>query len=221
MNLYPSILTDSIEMVQQQLDLVKEIESIHTVQIDIVDGFFADNLTVMPLDLVGLDFGNLQIDLHLMVEEPMDSFLEIEGLAEQLPIRAVIAQIERMTFQEDFLSEVKRRNWKAGLSLDIYTPLDSLDMSESSLQYLDVVQIMAIEAGFQGQQFLDQALEKIQSIKKLSERHGNEWEIVVDGGIKTTNFKTVLAAGADGITVGSEIWNAADISEVVDKFIVK
>lgn len=221
MNLYPSILTDSIEKVQEQLNLVKDIDGIETVQIDIIDGFFADNLTVTPLDLMGLDFGDLKIDLHLMVEEPMDSFLEIEGLAEQLPVRAVIAQLERMTFQEDFLSEIKRRNWKAGLSLDLFTPLDSLDMSESCLQYLDIVQIMSVEAGFQGQKFNDLAMEKIEAIRKIREGRGADWEIISDGGIKLDNFKKIIKLGADGITVGSELWNAKDISMIIKKFIEK
>lgn len=219
MNLYPSILTDSLEKVQKQLDLVKNLEEIQTVQIDIVDGFFVDNLTITPLDLVGLDFGDLTIDLHLMVEEPMDSFLEIEGLAEMLPIRAVIAQIERMTFQEDFLAEVKRRNWKAGLSLDLFTPLDSLDMSESCLQYLDIVQIMNIEAGFQGQEFNEIALEKLEKVKKIRDKRAAEWEIISDGGIKLQNYKKVTQAGTNSITVGSELWKSQDVKRTVEQFL--
>ena len=219
MNLYPSILTDSIEKVQEQLDLVKEINGISTVQIDIIDGFFADNLTVTPLDLVGLDFGDLKIDLHLMVEEPMDTFLEIEGLASKLPIRAVIAQIERMTFQEDFLSEVKRRNWLAGLSLDLYTPFDSLDKNKSCLQYLDIIQIMSIEAGFQNQKFNDLALGKIKEANLLRNNQGKDWEILVDGGVKLGNIEKIIKVGVTGVAVGSELWNAENLEETIRKFL--
>jgi len=139
MNLYPTILTSSMATAEEQLALIKDNPKINVVQVDIIDGLFSDNLTIIPTDLVFMDFGDLKLDLHLQVEEPMDTFLEIESLANDLPIRSVIAQIERMTYQEDFLLEVKRKNWKAGLSVDIFTPVDEID--ERSWDLLDVVQV--------------------------------------------------------------------------------
>jgi len=109
MNLYPTILTSSMATAEEQLALIKDNPKINVVQVDIIDGLFSDNLTIIPTDLVFMDFGDLKLDLHLQVEEPMDTFLEIESLANDLPIRSVIAQIERMTYQEDFLLEVKRK----------------------------------------------------------------------------------------------------------------
>lgn len=218
MKLYPSILTSSIEEAQAQLDKIKDNSQFEAVQFDIVDGYYADNLTISPLDVLNLDLGDLKVDFHLMVEEPMDSFLEIEALAERLPIRAVIAQIEKMSFQEDFLSELKRRNWQAGLSLDLFTPIESLDLSRSCLQYLDILQIMGVEAGFQGQKISDLVWEKLEEAMKLQKRFGAEWEILIDGGVKMQNAKKLIRAGATGLVVGSELWQAENIDEAVSKY---
>lgn len=219
MKLYPSILTNSLEEAQAQLDKIKDNSHIEVVQFDIIDGFFADNITISPLDVLNLDLGDLKIDFHLMVEEPMDSFLEIEALAESLPIRAVLGQIEKMSFQEDFLSELKRRNWLAGLSLDLFTPVESLDLSRSCLQYLDILQIMGVEAGFQGQKLNDLVWEKLEEVMKLQKRLGTNWEIIVDGGVKMTNAKKLNQAGATGLVVGSELWEAENVDETVNGYI--
>jgi len=216
MNLYPTILTSSMATAEEQLALIKDNPKINVVQVDIIDGLFSDNLTIIPTDLVFMDFGDLKLDLHLQVEEPMDTFLEIESLANDLPIRSVIAQIERMTYQEDFLLEVKRKNWKAGLSVDIFTPVDEID--ERSWDLLDVVQIMGIEAGAQGREFNELALEKITAVVERAQREDREIEIIVDGGIKLDNYKKILMAGATGLAVGSELWKSNDIESTIKGF---
>ncbi|HKY73932.1 MAG TPA: hypothetical protein VJ246_01315, partial [Patescibacteria group bacterium] len=57
--IYPSILTDSPSLVQKQLNLVLGL--VQGVQIDIIDGEFADNTTVTPVDLQTLTFGSLSV----------------------------------------------------------------------------------------------------------------------------------------------------------------
>jgi ribulose-phosphate 3-epimerase len=214
MKIYPSILTDSIEEVQRQVDLAKQCPETEVLQIDIVDGFFADNLTVSPQNLLEIDFGDLEIDLHLMVEEPMDMLNEIDPLLDHLPIRAVIGQIEKMTYQDDFISDLKKMGLKAGLSLDLYTPVDSID--SHVLEKLDVLQFMGIEAGFQGQKLNESVTEKIKHFVgefSLKNRDGLPVEVIFDGGINQQNISQFLDLGLSSFAIGSTLWQATDFCD--------
>ena len=123
MKIYPSILTHDLEVAQEQLALSQELSGVDTVQFDVIDGYYVDNLTLAPTALAELEYGELKVDLHLMVNEPLDFVYEARDMAKQLPVRAIIAQIERMSDQMSYVEEVRRNNWQVGLSLDLYTPL--------------------------------------------------------------------------------------------------
>ena len=77
MKIYPTLLDDSLAIIQVQLTKLKSMKHLSVLQIDVIDGEFADNLTITPIDLVGSDFGDLQLDFHLMVHEPLDYVYEI------------------------------------------------------------------------------------------------------------------------------------------------
>lgn len=206
--LYPAILTDVLDIVEEQVSQSQDLASIETVQVDIVDGFYTDDLTIFPEDLTHVDFGELKLDFHFMVNEPLDMVLETVAIKNKLPIRAMIAQVERMSSQAGYLEEVKRQGWKKGLSLDLHTPLESID--DESWADLDILQIMGVEAGIQGQNFSPQALDKIKEARQVIKSKGLDIEVVVDGGVKPDNVTQILEAGADSVAVGSALWESTD-----------
>ena len=215
MSIVPSILTDSFLTLQQEVDAVKFSSGIEAVQIDVVDGQFADNITVTPLDLTVGDYEPLKLDFHLMTEEPLDFVYECEAVRDYLPIRRIYGQIERMSSQADFLWEVKANNWQAGLALDLFTPLESID--EDVWLELDYLLLMGVEAGAQGRTFHELALEKVQEARQLAVGQ-RPLHILVDGGIKLTNVKKIFTVGADEVTVGSELWTSPDPLLTLEKF---
>lgn len=217
MNIYPSILTDELDLVIDQVEICKESSMVRTVQIDILDGMYADNITVYPSDLSVVDFGNLTIDFHLMTQEPMDFVHEIRDSKDFLPVRAIIGQIEQMSSQVDFLEEVKKNGWMAGLSLNLHTPLESIE--EDSWERLDVIQIMGIKAGFQGQQFNPACLEIVSELNDIIEEKDLNIEIIVDGGVKMENIEEIDEFGVDGASVGSALWKAESFDDTYQDFI--
>lgn len=219
-SLYPVILSEKISEVAQQLDIVKNLPTVDVVQIDIIDGFFVPNLTILPEQLLDLDYGDLQIDLHLMVDEPIDTVVYLMALKNQLPIRAIIAQLEHMSYQLDFCEQVKQAGWQAGLSLDSSTPFSSID--EEVLSKLKIIQCLGVNAGYQGQSFNELTLVKVNQIAKkwlsLAKDQHLERELLVDGGVKLTNAHKIIEAGANGLVVGSELWQATNIQLVAEEF---
>mgnify|MGYP004417315356 CR=1 FL=1 len=214
MKLLPAILTDSMTIFTEQLEIAKQGEQVDTVHIDVVDGMFADTLTLTPLDLAVVDFGELQVDFHLMTEEPMDFVHECEAVREYLPIRRIIGQIERMSSQRDFVAEVKRNGWQPALGLDIFTPIDSID--EDVWGEFPAILIMGIEAGAQNKVFNPHALEKIQ---ELRQKYPNleQLNIGIDGGVKIENLKQILETGVDEVMVGSAIWKSDQPVQLIDQ----
>ncbi len=214
MKIYPSILTDSMTTLTNQVEAVKNVPHISTIQIDVIDGYFADNLTITPSDLYEVDFGELTIDFHLMTEEPLDFVYEFLEPKEELPVRAVIAQVEKMSHQLPFVEEVKSHQWKVGFSLDLFTPLSAIDQVLWS--QLDIIQLMAVEAGHQDQAFKNQVIEKVTQLNQ-SGRVSDTTEVIVDGGVNLKTVHDLVTAGVSSIAVGSQLWNSTDLSETVEQ----
>lgn len=216
MQINPAILTDSLATFAQQLELVKQEPTIQTVQVDIIDALFTDNITINPSDLVGFDFGNLAIDFHLMTEEPMDYVWELIDCGHKLPTQSIIAQLEKMSYQPDFLEEVKKAGWQAGLAIDLFTPIESID--SASWEYLDYILLMAVEAGEQGQIFNSAVFDKIDQLQKLIKKLNKETKICVDGGIKVDHISALKQAKVDQIAVGSALFTAANFNSAFNNF---
>ena len=198
--LFPTILTDSLDTAQKQINLVSG--KVEGVQIDIIDGEFADNITVFPIDLEQIDPKGLQIDIHLQTVDPINDVIECESVPN---LRTIMAQIERMPSQQDFIDHVKSFGWKVGLSLNLHTPIE--EISPDILKQLDAVQIMSVECGSQGQRFQHSAISKIQLLKELLQLHNPTCELWVDGGVNPDNVQQIAKAGATHVVAGSYLWN--------------
>lgn len=211
-----NVLTGSLDLARKQIELAKESNLLEAIQIDIVDGIFADNHTFTPQDLVDIDFGDLQIDFHLMTEEPMDYVWELEEHCKELPIRSVFGQIEKMSYQSAFLEEVKKQDWKAGLALDLYTPIEAID--EDSWDWMDAILLLGAEAGMSGQKLNPYLFEKIKAVKEKINK-GEPMRIFVDCGVNKDNVAKLQASGVDSVTANSAFNNAADYKKAVEEFL--
>lgn len=214
MKIYPAILTESFLELQQQVDSVRSHPNVDVIHVDVIDGNFADHLTVTPLDLTVGDFEPTQIDFHFMVEEPMDFIFEAVAIKDFLPVRRAYGQIERMSHQADFLEEITRHGWQAGLALDLYTPLDSID--DDIWPQLKHLLLMSVQAGEQAQTFHKQVFDKMTELKNLENKHP-QLTVVLDGGVKLTNLKTIAAQGFSEVTAGSALWQSPDPMNVLDE----
>ena len=214
--IYPSILTDSVEVLQKEATSIQSSKLFNILQIDVVDGIYADNFTLTPVSVLDLNLpAKWQLDFHLMVEEPMDYLIEIFDHPKKGSVRALIAQIEKMSHQVDYLEEVKKHGFKAGLSLDLYTPIQEIE--EDAWDSLDIIQVMGIEAGFQGQKFSDTALKKIETLKLILATRKQQIELVVDGGVKIANLAAIIKAGVDSVTVGSQLWQSDNPNKILEQ----
>lgn len=217
MDIYPAILTDSIITCTEQLVVAQADSRVEVVHIDVIDGLFADNVTLTPSDLVITEPGDLKYDLHLMTNDPLDYVFETELVQDELPVRSIIAQVEHMAGQAAFLEQVRKRGWLAGLALDFHTPLEAID--EVSWLDLDIIHLMSIELGFQGRPFKPEILAKIAEVQEKISDLDKPPQIIVDGGISLANLKQLAAAKVSGVAIGSAIWQASDPTQMLQSLL--
>jgi len=201
MEIVPTILTaDFSEFVGK----VKSLEGIASrFQADIVDGKFVASKTVSLESLKGLET-SLKMDLHLMVKEPAEW---VNRSLEVLPDR-LIGQVEMMADPGNFVNRAIEGGMEVGIALDLETPVETI--SDEVYHLADLVLVLAVKAGFSGQEFDERALKKIEKVRKTV---GNLVEVGVDGGL---NEKTILLckkAGASIFYVGSYFWEAENLQE--------
>lgn len=217
MKIYPAILTDSVDIFEEQLAIIKKEKKVETVHVDIIDGYFVDNLTVTPMDLIDVDFANLQVDFHLMTEEPLGFAEEVINYIGNLPVRAVIGQVEKMSSQTDFVDLLIERQIKPGLALNLFTPDE--EISDLTFKKLAVLQLMAIEAGEQGRKFDQAVLAKIEAVVARAEELNPDLEIIVDGGVKLEHLSLLDSHQVGGVAVGSALWQSENPQSTLERFI--
>jgi len=72
------------------------------------------------------------------------------------------------------------------------------------------VLLMSVYAGFGGQEFIPETLDKIRVVKQQIQNRNLDTLIEVDGGIHTGNASSVFEAGADILVAGSAVFHAPD-----------
>jgi len=204
-NIIPKILTDDLEKVKEQVNQVKGL--VRRVQVGVVDGVYVDNLTVAPADLSEVDFGEFEVEVHLMVEYPGD----LLGDCYAGGARLVVGQIERMGGQGSFVEQAQELGLRVKLAIDLFTPAEEVGVE--LWNKVDGVLLMSVRAGFQGQKFDKQVVEKIKKLRN----GGFGGEIEVDGGLNPENITMCKQAGANKFVVGSYLWKSKNIDEALEE----
>jgi ribulose-phosphate 3-epimerase len=204
----PSILTaDPAELIEL---LAKCEGRVERVQIDIIDGVFAENKTIEPLVLENYE-GNIKFDYHLMVKDPINWVEKsIRGGADR-----IVGQIEMMSSQTDFITKVSEVGCKVGLGIDFDTPVSDLD--NVIIRDLDVVLVMSVEAGFGGQKFDPSALLRVNQLSDIRNHVNSPFRIQLDGGVRFDIIHEAIQSGADEAVIGRRLFEG-DLTANIRKF---
>ncbi len=188
--IYPTIISSDLSEVEAQLaPALAAPDAISQVMIQIIDGEFAPALTVTPEDLAHLDFGSLQVDFHLITNEPLDYIWEIFDHTPPLPLRSISAQIEHLSDVSSFLQEVVSHEYVPGIALDLYTPIEEISADWLAEKYgLKQIILMGTEVGetsLAPAQFNPLVIQKLAELIRTygSQIKDKEIEVVLSGGV--------------------------------------
>ncbi len=199
----PSILAADFARLGAEIDAVVR-GGADLIHVDIMDGHFVPNLTMgAPVVRSIARVTRVPLDVHLMIEDP-DRFIEAFVLAGAAMISVHVEVLPHLHRTIQFIRELGA---KAGAAINPSTPTAAL---EEIAQDVDHVLVMSVNPGFGGQTFIARSESKIQAIRALLDRAGNDAPIEVDGGIDSSNAARVVAAGASILVAGNSIFGSAD-----------
>jgi ribulose-phosphate 3-epimerase len=169
--------------------------------LDIMDGHFVPNISFGPgiVKTIGRQT-DLFLDVHLMLSEPekyFEPFAKAGG-------DAITFHIEVHSNPAPYARQIRALGLQAGISL---TPVDAvLDY----LEHFEYLLVMSVFPGFGGQSFISSALDTIKAAREHIDAHGLKTQIMVDGGVDSTNAASVVKAGADILVMGTAFFKATD-----------
>ena len=154
----------------------------------------------------------LPLDVHLMVKHPerhVQRFINAGGDIITVHIEACNGNTTSL------IDEIHNRGKKVGVAIKLNTPLSKI---AHALKSVDIVLLMSVEPGFAGQTFDKRVLHRIEALKKMRCEKGYNFEIEVDGGIRTQIASLVAQAGATVLVVGSALFGQTDVKKAIQGF---
>jgi ribulose-phosphate 3-epimerase len=204
----PSILSADFSRLGEEV-IAAEKAGADLVHVDVMDGHFVPNITIGPLVVKAVKkVASRPLDVHLMIENPDNYIREFADSGADI----ITVHAEGSIHLHRTIENIKECGVKAAVSINPATPVSRIEII---LPYVDMVLIMSVNPGFGGQQFIPEALPKIQQLKRIINENNYNIEIEVDGGVKVDNVAGVVHAGADIVVMGSAFYNSASYEETV------
>lgn len=202
--LIPAILTNSLKEALDRLSFLEQ--KTNYVHIDIMDGAFVSNTTIRPKDLFKKT-KNIFLEAHLMVIDAR-TFIEEAIHAE---FKRIIFHIEPIVDPLPLIIDIKNNNLEVGLAIN---PETSIERILPYIEIVDIIQLMSVNPGKSGQEFIPATLEKIKNLKKIIQKNLLNTKIHVDGGVNLINVEKIIKAGANAIIANSAIFKNPKLSPI-------
>jgi ribulose-phosphate 3-epimerase len=177
--------------------------------VDVMDNHFVPNLTIgLPVVESLRKATTLPFDCHLMIDAPDRWAI---GYAEAGSYN-VTFHVEAAADPVGLAKNLRAAGSRAGLAIDRDTPIEPyLEL----LPHFDTLLIMTIKAGFGGQRFMPELLDKVRTARRQSAGGHLELRIEVDGGIGEDTIAAAAEAGADAFVAGTAVYGADDPADAV------
>ncbi|GAA0741393.1 ribulose-phosphate 3-epimerase [Dactylosporangium roseum] len=179
--------------------------------VDVMDYHFVPNLTLgLPVVQSLRKATTLPFDCHLMIDEPARWATHYaEAGAYNVTFHA-----EAATDPVAIAKDLRAAGSRAGLAIDRDTPIEGyLEL----LPHFDLLLVMTIKAGFGGQAFLPELLDKVRTARRHIDAGQLELRIEVDGGVAEDTIAACAEAGADTFVAGTAVYGADDPAAAVRK----
>lgn len=195
--LSPSVLSCDFANIQRDVEMLNA-SACDWLHIDIMDGVFVPNISFgFPVMKAIKKYAQKPLDVHLMIQNP-DAYLTD---FKEAGAAILTVHYEACTHLHRTIQAIKALGMKAGVALNPHTPVHLL---EEILPDLDLVLIMSVNPGFEGQKFLPLAIDKVAKLRKMSVN--KELIIEVDGGVNMETGRQLVDAGANALVAGSFVF---------------
>jgi ribulose-phosphate 3-epimerase len=200
----PSVYAADFAHLADQLEVLLRAGA-RVFHFDVGDGHFVEPVTMGPIVLQAIApmihaMGGV-IDCHLMVDNPTRHFPQIARAGGD----SATFHYEAVDDVPDTIAVAREHGLQVGVAFKPETePEEVAEVAADA----DLVLCMSIEPGYSGQEFMPEALGRIETLRgALPERV----YVQVDGGIDNDNVRSVHDAGATLMVSGAAIFDREDL----------
>ena len=200
----PSLLAANFSNISKDIYAVEDA-GVNRLHLDVMDGHFVPNLTFGPFIIQSIrEITNCHLETHLMINNShkvLDKYIEAGSDTIIIHLEGSINPIEELQY-------IKKKNKIAGIALN---PNTSEELLRPLLNYIDYILIMSVYPGKGGQSFINNTLNKMINVVKMTKKL--DITIAVDGGVNIDTINDVYKTGIDIVIVGSGLFNANNIKK--------
>ena len=204
----PSVLSANFADLRTDLEMINRSDADY-LHVDVMDGVFVPNISFgFPLMVPMHKYCTKPLDVHLMIVHPekyVERFCDAGAWSVGFHLEAVDDPLP-------ILDLIKAKGVRTCLTIN---PDIDVTRLVPYLDKVDMILLMSVFAGFGGQKFIPETMDKIHFIRQEIDRRGLPTLIEIDGGVGTQNAHELFAAGADVLVAGTAVFGAPDPEEAV------
>lgn len=199
----PSILAADFLHLEKDVELVNSCGDV--IHLDVMDGTLVPNISFgfSVIDQLS-KVAKAPMDVHLMVVHPERWFKKVADDGVQMCSFHLEAAGRKTS---SFIKEIQSLGMKAGVAINPDVPVERLFPYIGKADYF---LIMSVFAGFGGQKFIYESIDRVAALKEELRKRGSDAIIEIDGGINLSTVKAVKDAGVDLAVAGSSVFGSAD-----------
>ncbi len=187
-----------------------EKNGIDMLHFDVMDGIFVNNITYgLPVLSAIRRVTDLTLDVHLMITDPLHYVRRFAKSGADI----ISFHLESVSDTMASINAIRESGARAALAIKPATPAEAV---YEFLPYLDMVLVMTVEPGFDGQSFMTETVEKIRLVRSKITELGLDTHLQVDGGIDAKTSEIVKKAGANVLVSGSYLFKVPDMARTAE-----
>ena len=209
----PSVLSADFGDLRRDIEMLNRSEA-EWIHVDVMDGTFVPNISFgFPVMVPLHKYATKPLDVHLMIVHPekyVERFCDAGAWSVGFHLEAVDDPMP-------ILDMIKAKGVRTCLTINPDIDVKRLD---PYLDKVDMVLLMSVFAGFGGQKFIPETMDKLRYVKEQIVSRGLKTLVEIDGGVNIENAHDLFAAGADVLVAGSAVFNASSPEEAIHQMLM-